>query len=59
MDEATANIDVITEQNLMKMTKKSFADSTVMTIAHRLNTIFESDQILMIQSGELLEQGNP
>jgi ABC-type multidrug transport system fused ATPase/permease subunit len=43
----------------MKMMKKAFADSTVMTIAHRLNTIIESDLILMLQSGELLEQGNP
>ena len=43
----------------MKMMKKAFEDSTVMTIAHRLNTIINSDLILMLQRGELLEQGNP
>ena len=43
----------------MKIMKKAFADSTVMTIAHRLNTIIESDHILMLESGKLLEQGNP
>ena len=43
----------------MKMMKKAFADSTVVSIAHRINTIINSDRILMLQLGELLEQGNP
>ena len=59
MDEATANIDVITEESQMAVMNKAFASCTVVTIAHRINTIINSDQIIMLQEGELLENGNP
>ena len=48
MDEATANIDVVTEQKILKLIKDEFIDSTVITIAHRLNTIIESDMIAVL-----------
>ena len=59
MDEATANIDVITEERQMAVMNKAFAGCTVVTIAHIINTIINSDQIIMLQEGELLENGNP
>jgi ABC-type multidrug transport system fused ATPase/permease subunit len=48
MDEATANIDVNTEEIIQKLILEEFKDSTVLTVAHRLNTIMHSDKILVL-----------
>lgn len=48
LDEATSNIDVITEQKILKLLREEMKDSTVITIAHRLNTIIRSDRICML-----------
>ena len=58
-DEATANIDVVTEQKIMKLIKSEFAGATVLTIAHRLNTIINSDNIAVMSFGKLKEYGKP
>lgn len=39
LDEATANIDMVTEQKIQRLISTQFEDSTMLTIAHRLNTI--------------------
>ena len=54
-DEATANVDVVTEQKLLKLVKEEFKGATVLTIAHRLNTIINSDMIAVLGAGKLLE----
>lgn len=59
LDEATANIDVITEQKIQKLIKTEFQDSTVITIAHRLNTIIQSDMVLVLSHGKVLEYAPP
>ena len=59
LDEATANIDVVTEETIQKLITEEFKGATVLTIAHRLNTIIKSDQILMLDKGSLLESGSP
>ena len=59
MDEATANIDIVTEQKILKLIKEEFVDSTVITIAHRLNTIIESDMVAVLSQGRLVEYGKP
>lgn len=43
----------------MEVIKKEFADATVLTIAHRLNTIINSDKIAVMKFGELAEYGAP
>jgi len=58
-DEATANIDVLTEHKIMNLISNDFADSTVITIAHRLNTIINSDKIAVMHYGRLLEYNSP
>ena len=52
LDEATANIDIVTEQKIYNLIDTAFKDSTVITVAHRLETILKSDKILMIDNGK-------
>ena len=59
MDEATSNIDVITEQKIQSLIAKEFQNATMITIAHRLNTIMNSDRILVLSFGEVLEYDTP
>lgn len=57
LDEATANIDSFTEQAIQKALKVLFAGRTCMVIAHRLATIRDSDRIIVLQQGRIIEQG--
>ena len=59
LDEATANIDVVTEQSIQRLITTEFKDSTMITIAHRLNTIIKSDRVLVLSFGEILEYEKP
>ena len=51
LDEATANIDVVTEKKIQNLITSEFKYSTVLTIAHRLNTIINSDRVLVLDAG--------
>ena len=57
LDEPTSSLDPITESALEESTKKMMRNRTVITIAHRLNTILEADKILVLESGFLKEEG--
>ena len=59
LDEATANIDVITEQTIQKLIDEEFEGASVVCIAHRLNTIIKSDMVLVMGSGQVLEYDTP
>ena len=59
MDEATANIDIVTEEKVQKLMHTAFADSTVITIAHRLNTVMGGDRVLVLDEGKMLEYDEP
>ena len=59
MDEATANIDSKTDQLIQKIIKQEFKASTVLTIAHRLNTIIQYDRVVVLNNGEISAQGSP
>lgn len=58
LDEATANIDTITEQLLGAILDKLPATTTRVIIAHRLNTIENADEIFFVNSGELIRAGS-
>ncbi|XP_063302724.1 ATP-binding cassette sub-family C member 9 isoform X3 [Pelobates fuscus] len=55
MDEATASIDMATENILQKVVMTAFADRTVVTIAHRVSSILEADIVLVFSEGILVE----
>ncbi len=57
LDEATANIDSFTELAIQKALKVLFAGRTCIVIAHRLATIRDADKIIVLQQGQILEQG--
>lgn len=58
MDEATSNVDVQTEEIIEEIKKKYFKNKTVISIAHRLNTIYDSDRILILEKGKIKAFGN-
>lgn len=53
MDEATASIDLKTDKLIQEMIKTEFKDATVITIAHRLNTIIDYNKILVLDKGKI------
>ena len=59
MDEATAAIDVDTDQKIQKAIRSEFSNATVITVAHRLNTIMDADLILVMDDGKMAEFDNP
>jgi len=59
MDEATASIDNETDAMIQRMIRDNFQGSTVLTIAHRLNTIMDSDRILVLDDGHIVELDTP
>lgn len=58
LDEATANIDTETEVLIQDSLEKMMNIGTMLIVAHRLSTIQHADNIIVLQSGEILEQGN-
>uniref|UniRef100_A0A4W3IJK9 ATP-binding cassette, sub-family C (CFTR/MRP), member 8 n=1 Tax=Callorhinchus milii TaxID=7868 RepID=A0A4W3IJK9_CALMI len=59
MDEATASIDMATENILQKVVMTAFADRTVVTIAHRVHTILKADLVIVMRRGQIQEYDTP
>jgi ATP-binding cassette subfamily B protein len=57
LDEATANIDSFTEQAIQRALKVLFAGRTCLVIAHRLATVRDADDIVVLRGGRIVEQG--
>ncbi|KAL4450427.1 hypothetical protein ABPG74_019325 [Tetrahymena malaccensis] len=59
LDEATANCDLQTDKIIQQKIRERFQNSTLITIAHRLNTIADYDKIIVLENGTVVEQGIP
>jgi ATP-binding cassette, subfamily C (CFTR/MRP), member 1 len=59
LDEATSNLDRGTETLIQEVIKQEFKDNTVITVAHRLDTVRESDYIVYLEKGEIAKLGPP
>ncbi|XP_077982708.1 ATP-binding cassette sub-family C member 9-like [Glandiceps talaboti] len=59
MDEATASIDMKTDAILQNVIATAFSDRTVLTIAHRISTILDSDMVLVLSDGHVMEYDTP
>ena len=59
LDEATSNVDCATDQLMQKIIRTGFKEHTIITVAHRLDTIIDSDMVAVLDSGRLVEFGPP
>jgi len=59
MDEASASLDFETDQQIRHFVETEFRDCTVITIAHRLNTVMNSDRIMVLDVGQVVEFDSP
>ena len=59
LDEATANVDMETDALIQETIKRKFSECTVLIVAHRLDTIIESERVLVLREGRVVEYDQP
>ncbi|CAF3680029.1 unnamed protein product [Rotaria sordida] len=59
IDEATANVDNVTDELIQRAIRDKFKECTVLTVAHRLRTVIDSDRIMVLSNGRLVEFDSP
>ncbi|XP_020591769.1 LOW QUALITY PROTEIN: ABC transporter C family member 3-like [Phalaenopsis equestris] len=59
LDEATASVDTATDNLIQKTLRQQFSDSTVITVAHRITSVLDSDIVLLLDDGLIIEHDSP
>ena len=59
LDEATSALDLETDSVIQKTIRESFVDVTILTIAHRINTVVDYDKVLVLDQGKIVEFDAP
>jgi len=59
LDEATSNLDVVTEAQVQQALRRLRQGRTTVLITHRLSTVIEADQIAIVEDGRVIETGTP
>ncbi|KAK4500247.1 hypothetical protein PRZ48_008436 [Zasmidium cellare] len=59
LDEMSSSVDAVTEENMTRLIREEFQESTVIAVAHRLRTIMEFDRVVVMDNGRVLESGAP
>ena len=59
LDEATANVDAETDKLIQNTIRTQFSKCTIITIAHRLHTVMDSDRVLVMDAGKMVEFDHP
>merc|ERR1711871_1461375 len=59
MDEATSSVDLDTDEVIQGVIRESFADCTLLVIAHRINTIIDSNRVMCLNAGQIEEFDHP
>ncbi|KAH8425873.1 putative ABC multidrug transporter [Aspergillus melleus] len=59
LDEATSSVDTRTDEIMQRIIREKFAKHTIVTVAHKLETILDYDRVIVLDSGRIIESGNP
>ncbi|KAK6540555.1 hypothetical protein TWF694_009346 [Orbilia ellipsospora] len=59
LDEFTSSVDIETDNKMQRILRENFAGKTILTVAHRLNTIIDYDEIVVLDKGSIIEKGRP
>lgn len=59
LDEATSSVDPITDSLIQKTLKQHFTECTVVTIAHRITSVLDSEKVILLDNGEIAEHDSP